>query len=80
MGWKPIYAAPKDGTWFWGLVDGDGISMRWHDEFDAFVSSWHEMTFAKSYGGGTRPHSPESHQPSYWMPRPDAPEENTRAD
>lgn len=74
MSWQPIETAPKDGTWFWGWIDPDAISMRWHDEFNAFVSSWREMTFAKTYGGGKRLHSPVTHTPAHWMPLPEPPE------
>jgi len=73
-GWKPIEAAPRDGTWFWGLVDEDAISMRFDADFSAFVSSWREMTFSEKYGGGTRKHSPTIHAPDYWMSTPPAPE------
>lgn len=73
--WQPIETAPKDGTWFWARIDEDAISVRWHDDFSAFVSAWRQMTFAKSYGGGTRNHSPEKREFTHWMPLPAPPTE-----
>jgi hypothetical protein len=73
MEWQPIETAPRDGTWFWIWKDPDAISVRWHDDFSAFVSEWREMTFAKQYGGGTRSHSPVMHEFSHWMPIPEPP-------
>lgn len=78
VGWQPIETAPKDGTRFWGKDGDDAIAMLWHSEFDAFVSSWREMTFAKRYGGGTRLHSPEKHYPTHWMPLTALPQEATQ--
>ena len=71
--WHPIETAPRDGTWFWVLDDCDAISVRWHDTFQAFVASWREMTFAESYGGEVRLHSPDILTPTHWMPRPKPP-------
>ena len=74
-GWQPIETAPKDGTEFWGEDEGSAQKMLWHSDFEAFVSSWRQMTFAKSYGGGSRNHSPVVHEPTHWMPLPAAPTE-----
>jgi hypothetical protein len=68
-GWQPIETAPKDGTRFWGNEDDDAIAMLWHKDFNAFVSTWRQMTFAENYGGGVRNHSPHEHFPTHWMPR-----------
>lgn len=70
-GWQPIATAPKDGTRFWGLVDEDAIGMLWHDEFEAFVSSWRQMVMAPGYtidGKSHRDHSPVKHSPTQWRP------------
>jgi len=67
-GWRDISTAPKDGTWFWGATEHDAIHMCWREGFDAFVSTWREMTFAKNYGGGTTEHSPTIQYPTHWMP------------
>lgn len=74
--WQSINTAPKDGTWFWGYVDGDALRMRWHAEFEAFVTSWRQMTMAPGYRiendegewVGEYDHSPEIEHPDYWMP------------
>lgn len=73
MEWQPIETAPKDGTWFWALVDLDAINVRWHDGFNEFVSGWRQMTFAKSYGGETMDHSPDIVKFDHWMPLPQPP-------
>ena len=67
MEWRDISTAPKDGTQFWGKDGDDAIAMLWHDEFGEFVSSWREMSFAPSWSGGTRLHSPVIHNPEYWL-------------
>lgn len=72
-GWRTMETAPKDGTLFWGRDGNDAIAMLWHDDFEAFVSSWRQMTFAAAYGGGVRNHSPDIHRPSHWMPIPAPP-------
>lgn len=69
MTWRHIETAPRDGTWFWGNSGVDAIAMRWHDDFEAFVSSWRQMTYARSFGGGSTNHSPVEHSPTHWMPR-----------
>lgn len=71
--WRDIASAPRDGTWFWVPDDSNAISVRWHEGFAAFVSSWREMTFSKRYGGGTREHSPVIQEPKFWMPLLPAP-------
>lgn len=61
---------PKDGSWFW-IPDGDdALAVRWHDEFDAFVSTWRETSYAEAYGGGTVWHSPVKHDFTTWMKIP----------
>lgn len=30
LGWQPIETAPKDGTWFIALQDGDTYPCEWH--------------------------------------------------
>lgn len=72
-GWQPIETVPRDGSKFWGKDGDDAIAMLWHKEFGEFVSTWHEMTFAPKYGGGTRLHSPTVHRPKHWMPLPESP-------
>jgi len=74
--WQPIETAPKDGTKFWGLIDGDAISMFWHDDFGEFVSSYRRMTMAPGYtinGKQYEDHSPEIHKPMFWIERKEPP-------
>ena len=74
--WQPISTAPKDGSWFWGYIDGDALRMRWHQRFQAFVSSWRQMTMAPGYKirdddgemVSELDHSPTVEHPEYWMP------------
>ena len=84
MEWRDIESAPKDGTQFWGNVDGDAIKMIWHPKFEAFVSSWRRMIMAKGYTVNGEPyedHSPEIHSPTHWMPLiPSPPPANTGHD
>jgi hypothetical protein len=83
MQWRPIdESTPRDGTLFWGRIDDDAIAMQWHPHFEAFVSSWREMTFAPAYGGGSQLHSPVTHAPTHWKPldAPPAPEAAKEAD
>lgn len=69
--WQDISTAPKDGTWFWGLVDhADAIHMVWHPAFDEFVSSWRRMQMAAGWsidGQSTKDHSPDVQRPTHWM-------------
>lgn len=68
--WRPIESAPKDGTRFWGKVDGDAIAMLWHPTFNAFVSSWRRMEMAAGYtvdGASFKDHSPTIQRPEAWM-------------
>ena len=77
--WQPIETAPTDGTRFWGKVGDDAIAMLWHPEFDAFVSSWRQMTMAPGYtmnGKSVVSHHPEIHKPTSWMPLPKPPVES----
>jgi hypothetical protein len=77
--WRPIDTAPKDGTKFWGSVDGDAVAMFWHPGFCQFVSRFSRMTLAdgmtfEETGTSYKDHSPEIHWPKYWMPIEDPPE------
>lgn len=83
--WQPIETAPKDGTRFWGRVGDDAIAMLWHNKFEAFVSSWRRMTMAPGYSYQAKgsdewvtqhDHSPDTHQPTRWMPLPPPPRED----
>lgn len=79
MEWNPAMdAAPKDGTKFWGRVGDDAISMFWHPQFEAFISSFRRMTMARGYtfgdGATHKDHSPVVHNPTAWMPLPSPPE------
>lgn len=72
--WQSMEIAPKDGTKFWGDVNGDAIAMFWHPKFEAFVSSFRRMTMATGYtidGEQYRDHSPTVHHPKRWMPIPE---------
>ena len=84
MNLHPIDTAPRDGTRFWGLVDGDLLAMCWHEHFGAFVRSWHEMTMASGYmfddGSTVRLHSPDIQHPEYWTPIVHAPARPARGE
>lgn len=67
----PMTTAPMDGTRFRGLCGEDLIAMCWHPDFEAFVSSWRQITMAKGYlidGMQTHDHSPVIHEPTGWQP------------
>lgn len=69
--WQPMSTAPVDGTRFWGSVGDDAIAMLWHEEFQAFVSSWRQITMAPGFtidGRTEQNHSPVVHRPKGWMP------------
>ncbi len=71
--WRDIATAPKDGTRFWGNEGDDAIAMFWHPKFEAFVSSYRQMTMAPGYtfnGEAQHDHSPEVHEPTHWRPLP----------
>ena len=75
-GWHPMETAPRDGTEFWGLCEGDAITMFWHPELKVFCSSFRRMQMAEGYainGKSYEDHSPVTHEPSHWMPLPDLP-------
>lgn len=73
MIWRPMNTAPRDGSKFWGNVDGDAITMFWMEEFDGFVSSYRQMVMAPGYTIDGKPfknHSPVYHSPTGWMRLP----------
>lgn len=71
-GLQPMETAPRDASRFWGLEDDNLISMLWHPDFQAFVSSWRRMEMAPGYtidGKTFSDHSPVVHHPRAWMLR-----------
>lgn len=66
-GLQDIATAPKDGTGFWGLCDGNLIRMWWDDRFDAFTST---HCREENPDGSFHGHTPSRHQPRKWMPIP----------
>jgi hypothetical protein len=71
--WHPMETAPRDGSKFWGLCDGDAVTMFWHEGLGVFCSSFRRMEMAPGYtvdGQPFKDHSPVEHRPSRWMPLP----------
>ena len=84
--WEPIETAPKDGSPFIGAYFerhsskyGDVVRCWWQGEFNAFISSCHEMSLATGYtfddGSTVRLHSPSIEGVTHWQPLPPTPTE-----
>ncbi|MFG1461781.1 hypothetical protein V5F77_02695 [Xanthobacter sp. DSM 24535] len=69
-------SAPRDGSRFWGIVNGNAIRMFWHSGFGEFVTRFNRMELAPGYtfedGSTFRDHSPEICRPTAWMHIPAA--------
>lgn len=71
-GWQSMESAPKDRP-VWGKVKENAVRMFWHEDFGAFISSFHRMTMAPGYtinGKSFEDHSPEIVNAEAWMDMP----------
>lgn len=67
-GWRPIEAAPKDGTEVWAFCDGEQVRMRWIEGADYALWIYADEILADV--------CPEPARPTHWQPLPPTPEPN----